>query len=98
VRSQFFRHRTGFGVPDLFGILRDGAVARELTGACHIGDHLARPGLVLGVKLEQPTVGDPRMSALGQKPTLWRSLIVAAKLLLVGRTPFPPYKVAPNLG
>src|SRR5215469_4950025 len=50
-------YRTGFGVPDLGGILRDRPVARELARTRHIQYCLARPFVSVGIQLGQPVVG-----------------------------------------
>src|SRR5215471_15112963 len=50
------RHRAGFGGPDLAGVLRDGAVAGEPSGAGDVENGLARPVMRSGVKLHEPPV------------------------------------------
>src|ERR1700739_2748973 len=47
-------HRTGLRAPDVGGVLRDRAVARELARARHVENALARPGVWLTVESEQP--------------------------------------------
>ena len=46
----------GFDVPDVGRVLGDGAVAGELARAGHIQDGLARPGVRVGIQLDQPLV------------------------------------------
>src|SRR5262245_33672133 len=47
---------TRLGMPDLGGVLGDGAVARELARASHVKDGLARPLIAVRVQLEQPAI------------------------------------------
>src|ERR1700730_15807679 len=49
-------HRTRLRIPNLGGVLRDRAVARELAGARDIEDGLACPSVAIGVQLGQPVV------------------------------------------
>src|SRR5215471_10101550 len=50
------RHRAGFGGPDLAGVLGDGAVAGEPSGAGDVENGLARPVVRPGIELHQPPV------------------------------------------
>src|SRR5271166_5925404 len=49
-------HRTWFRIPDLGGVLGDRAIARKLAGTGHVQDSLARPRVVVRVKLAEPLV------------------------------------------
>src|SRR4051794_32967015 len=49
-------HRARFYVPDASRVLGDGTVTGELAGTGHVQDRLARPGLRVGIQLDQPLV------------------------------------------
>src|SRR5262245_33200828 len=55
--DQSSLHRTRCCIPNLGGVLRDGSIAGELSGASHIDDGLARPGLRIGVQLAEALLG-----------------------------------------
>ena len=50
-------HRTRFGAPDLAGVLRDRAIARELAGMRHVEDRPARPFIGLEVERADLVLG-----------------------------------------
>src|SRR5215831_20451491 len=50
------RYRTRLHLPDVGGVLGDGAIAGELPGARQIQDGLARPGVSVGIQFYQPLV------------------------------------------
>src|SRR5262249_26313879 len=57
VLTTFLRDRTRLRVPDGGRVLGDGAVAGELSRTGHVQDGLARPGIRVGIQLDQPLVG-----------------------------------------
>src|SRR5215469_4004841 len=50
-------HWARFRVPDAGCILGDRAVAGEFSGAGYVQDGFARPGVLVGVQLDEPLVG-----------------------------------------
>ena len=54
--SATLGHRARLDVPDAGRVFGDRAVAGELSRAGHIQDRLARPGVRVGIQLDQPLI------------------------------------------
>src|SRR5207247_1646009 len=50
-------HRARFRVPNLGGVLRNGAVARKLSGAGYVQNRLTHPSVRVCVELAEPLIG-----------------------------------------
>jgi hypothetical protein len=59
-----------FGVPNLFGVLGDGAVAGEPAGRGDVQDHLACPRRLVGIQFPQPLMGLSVAGEVGQMPVV----------------------------
>src|SRR5262245_58076377 len=54
--KTYLRNRARLRVPDVGRVLGDGAVTGELSRAGHVQDGLARPGVRVGIQIDQAPV------------------------------------------